>query len=116
MPSSSSNRSNPVPAPDSVPSQSFNLRLLVFPGERVLADLSQAIEKYASDPGHLIGVIGANMRVELDLSGVTPHSAERLARRLIRQPFVLSLSGRCFDARGRETFGIDLYSPHRAQA
>ncbi len=89
----------------------FTLNLVVRPGSQVLAHLSETLERHTGDPGHLIGLIGTEMRISVDLNGISPYGAERLTRCLIRQPFVLSLNGQCFDAKGREIFGISLYSP-----
>ena len=111
MPSPTSNRSTSFPTSEFASLRRFSLRLVVYPGERVLADLSQVIGRFTTEPDHLIGVVADDMRVVLELSGIHPHGAERLARCLIRQKFVFSLNGRCFDAQDRETFGIRLFSP-----
>ena len=111
MPSYTSNRSTPLPASEFASLQRFCLRLVVYPGTRVLADLSRVIERFTTEPDHLIGVVGEDVRVDLELSGVHPQTAEQLARRLIRQKYVIRLDGRCFDAQDQETFGIKLCSP-----
>ena len=111
MPSPTSNRSTSFPAAEFASLRRFSLRLVVYPGERVLADLSQVIAKFTNEPDHLIGVVADDMRVDLELSDIHPHIAERLARCLIRETFVFSLDGRCYDARDREIFGIRLFSP-----
>jgi len=105
------NRLTPRPTLTPASSQRFNLHLVVYPSERVLADLSQVIGRFTTEPNQLIGVVTDDMRIDLELSGIHPHAAERLARCLIRQKFVIRLDGRCFDTRDRETFGIRLFSP-----
>ncbi len=99
-----------LPHPNSIQFQRLCLRLVVRPGEQVLSDLSQIIQRYTSDSSHLMGVIDDNMRLSVDLIGIHPHRAENLARALIRHNSVTRLSGQCFDSEGQETYAVKLYS------
>jgi hypothetical protein len=109
-----STNSDPLPLPRdhcATRPRRFSLNLVLRPGEQVVRELEQLIRTHTGINNHLIGVIDDDMRIAVELPGITPHKAELLARKLIRRKFVISLNGRCIDNNGKTVFGIRLYAP-----
>lgn len=90
--------------------QRLKLHLIVRPGDHVLNELSRTLQRFTDDTRNLLGIVGDDMRLSINLADIEPHHAEQLARTLIRHDFVLKLSGQIFDHQGQEIYAINLYA------